>query len=45
MPKMRELQGYVNLITVSIKYGRKAELREGLAVTEKTIHSLKSELS
>ena len=45
MPKMRELQGYVNLITVAIKYGRRAELREGLAVTEKTIDSLKREQS
>jgi hypothetical protein len=45
MPKMRELQGYVNLITVAIKYGREAELREGLSVAERTIDSLKRELS
>lgn len=41
LPKMRELQGCVNLITVAIKYGRKAELREGLTATEKTIGALK----
>ena len=41
MPRMRELQGYVNLITVAIKYGRRAELDEGLTATEKTIGALK----
>jgi hypothetical protein len=41
MPRMRELQGCVNMITVAIKYGRKAELDEGLAVTERIIESIK----
>jgi len=45
MPKMRELQGYVNMITVGIKYGRTADLREGLSVTEESIKAMKKELS
>ncbi|HYW84503.1 MAG TPA: hypothetical protein VFB30_14675 [Spirochaetia bacterium] len=45
MPKMRELQGYVNMITVGIKYGRAADVREGLSVTEETIKAMKRELS
>ncbi|HUK75615.1 MAG TPA: hypothetical protein VLU99_07470 [Nitrososphaerales archaeon] len=45
MPKMKELQGYVNMITVGIKYERAAELREGLAVTEEMIKDVKRELS
>lgn len=45
MARMKELQGYVNMITVGIKYGRVAELREGLAVTEETIKAMKRELS
>src|SRR5580704_14398291 len=31
MPRMKELQVYVNMITVGMKYGRTAELREGLS--------------
>jgi hypothetical protein len=45
MPKMKELQGYVNMITVGIKYGREADLREGLSVTEDSIKAMKGELS
>jgi hypothetical protein len=45
MPRMKELQGYVNMITVGIKYGRAADLREGLSVTEETIKAVKKELS
>jgi hypothetical protein len=45
MPKMKELQAYVNMITVGIKYGRTADLREGLSVTEESIKALKKELS
>ncbi|MGH9920986.1 MAG: hypothetical protein ACRD6W_19220 [Nitrososphaerales archaeon] len=45
MPKMKELQGYVNMITVGIKYERVADLREGLAVTEEMIKALKREPS
>jgi hypothetical protein len=45
MAKMKELQAYVNMITVGIKYGREADLREGLAVTEKSIDAMKRELS
>ena len=43
MPKMKELQGYVNMITVGIKYGRAADLREGLSVTEESIKAMKRE--
>jgi len=45
MPRMKELQGYVNMITVGIKYGRAADLREGLSVTEESIKAMKKELS
>jgi hypothetical protein len=45
MPKMRELQGYVNMITVGIKYGRTADLREGLSVTEESIKAMKKDFS
>jgi hypothetical protein len=45
MPKMKELQGYVNMITVGIKYGRTGALREGLSVTEESIRAMKKGLS
>jgi hypothetical protein len=45
MPKMKELQGYVNMITVGMKYDRPAEIREGLAVTESFIQELKARAS
>jgi len=45
MPKMRELQGYVNMITVGLKYGRAADLREGLSVTEESIKAMKEQPS
>ena len=44
MPKMKELQAYVNMITVGIKYGREADLREGLAAAEESIAAMKREL-
>ena len=43
MPKMKELQSYVNMITVGMKYDRMGDLREGLAVTEKSIKALKKD--
>jgi hypothetical protein len=45
MPKMKELQAYVNMITVGIKYGRVGDLREGLSATEESIKAIKKELS
>jgi len=45
MPKMKELQAYVNMITVGIKYGRTADLREGLSVSEEAIKALKKDIS
>jgi hypothetical protein len=45
MPKMKELQAYVNMITVGIKYGRAEDLREGLSVTEESIKAMKKELA
>lgn len=45
MPRMKELQAYVNMITVGIKYGRTADLREGLTVTEDSIKAIKKEFS
>ncbi len=40
MPKMKELQVCVNLITVGLKYDRTEEVREGISVTEKAIKVL-----
>ncbi len=45
MPRMKEIQAYVNMITVGIKYDRMGELREGLALTEESIKSLRREFS
>ena len=45
MPRMKELQAYVNLITVGLKYDKMKELREGLSVTEESIEALRREFS
>ncbi len=45
MPRMKELQAYVNMITVAIKYDRIGELREGLVATEESIRSLRKEFT
>jgi hypothetical protein len=44
MPKMKELQAYVNMITVGIKYGKTETLREGLVLTEESIMALRKNL-
>jgi hypothetical protein len=40
-PRMKELQAYVNMITVGIKYGKFESLRQGLVVTEESISAMK----
>lgn len=45
MLKMKELQGYVNLITVGLKYSRASDVREGLSVTERSIKALRKDLA
>ena len=45
MPRMKELQAYVNMITVGLKHGKMDELREGLSVTEESIKALSREFS
>ncbi|MDG6978885.1 MAG: hypothetical protein JRN58_07380 [Nitrososphaerota archaeon] len=45
MARMKELQACVNMITVGIKYDKAAEVREGLAVTEESVSSLRRELA
>jgi hypothetical protein len=45
MPKMKELQAYVNMITVGIKYGRMGDLREGLSMTREAIEGIKKDFS
>jgi len=45
MPKMKELQGYVNLITVGLKYGRASDVHQGLSVTERSIDALRKDLA
>lgn len=45
MARMRELQAYVNMITVGIKYDKPADVREGLSVTEESIRAMRAEFS
>jgi hypothetical protein len=45
MPKMKELQAYVNMITVGLKYDKQDGLQEGLAATEKAIRALREDSS
>jgi len=45
MPKMKELQAYVNMITVGIKYGRMGDLSEGLARTQDSIKAIRKDFS
>ncbi|HUI00142.1 MAG TPA: hypothetical protein VLU99_07525 [Nitrososphaerales archaeon] len=45
MGRMRELQGWVNLITVALKHGKRKELRDGLTATAKSIRALKKDFS
>ena len=45
MPKMKELQGYVNVITVGLKHARAREVSEGLSAVDKSIKTLKRELA
>ncbi len=44
LSRMKELQAFVNLITVGLKYDRMEELREGLSVAEESIKKLRREL-
>jgi len=43
MPKMKELQECVNMVTVGLKYGRTKDLREGLGLIGESISSMKRE--
>lgn len=43
MGRMKEIQAYVNMITVGIKYDKEADLRQGLSVTEESVNALKKE--
>ena len=45
MPKMRELQGYVNMITIGMKYDRMADVREGISVTGKSIRKIRKDFA
>jgi hypothetical protein len=45
MPRMKELQACVNMITVGLKHGEQYGLREGLSATEESIKALKREFS
>ncbi len=45
MPKMKEMQLFVNMITVGLKYDRVGDVREGLAVTERSIEAVRKEFS
>jgi hypothetical protein len=41
MRRMKELQAFVNMVTVGIKYGRSADVREGLSAAGKLLDSMK----
>jgi len=43
MAKMKELQVYVNMITVGLKHGSTKDLSEGIALTEESIRAMKRE--
>ncbi len=45
MPKMKQLQLCVNMITVGLKYDKIGDVREGISVTERSIESIRKELS
>ena len=44
MPKMKELQLCVNMITVGIKQSRTGDIREGLSAAREAIASMKNEI-
>ena len=44
MPKMKELQTYVNMITVGLKYDKPESLLDGLRSSEMAIKALRVEL-
>jgi phosphopantetheinyl transferase (holo-ACP synthase) len=44
MPKMKELQTYVNMITVGLKYDKRESLLDGLKSSEMAIKALRVEL-
>jgi len=44
MPKMKELQTYVNMITVGLKYDKRESLLDGLRSSEMAIKALRVEL-
>jgi hypothetical protein len=43
MPRMRELQACVNMITVGLKHAKEEGVREGLSLTEGSIEAFKRE--
>jgi hypothetical protein len=45
MPKMKELQLYVNMITVGLKYDKAGDVLEGLSLTEKSIAAVAKDFS
>jgi hypothetical protein len=45
MPMMKELQAYVNMITVGIKHGKIGDVSEGIAMAQESIKAMRKELS
>jgi len=45
MQRMKELQLYVNVVTVGLKHDREGDVREGLALTERSIEAMRKEFS
>jgi len=43
MRRMKELQAFVNMITVGIKYDRSADVHEGLSAVDKLLESMRKE--
>jgi hypothetical protein len=45
MPKMKEIQLFVNMVTVGLKYDKPQDVKEGLAVTERSIEVVRKQFS
>jgi hypothetical protein len=45
MPKMKEIQLFVNMVTVGLKYDKQGDVKEGLAVTERSIEVVRKQFS
>jgi hypothetical protein len=45
MPKMKEIQLFVNMVTVGLKYDKPGDVKEGLTATERSIKAVRKQFS